>query len=96
MRFLKMVLTVSLAPVAARHPNESQKASRHAEGNRGQAVHNHRADEDPSATADHVHRADHDRARDDRASRRCRVQPAVAVRADAEDVLRVDRQQRGG
>ena len=48
-----------------------------------------------TAPFDRVDAAHHQRAGDDRADGRRRIQPAVAARADVQHVLREDRQERG-
>ena len=89
------MLTVSVAPVIARHANVSQKERESAEDHRGQAVGGDRPEQREPAPLDPLGHRHHRRARRHRADGRRRVEPAVAFRADLQDVLREDRQQRG-
>ena len=94
-RFLNTMLTVSAAPVAARQRERQPERARQSEGGSRRAIHEDARQQHHAAALDPVDAANHHRAGDDRTDRGRRVQPPVATRADVQDVLSENRQERG-
>jgi hypothetical protein len=89
-----IMLTVSDAPTSARQANVSQNERDKPKRTVASPNDRDRPQQRLPAAIDPLGERHHGRAHHERAGGRSGIQPAVAFRADAEDVLREDRQQR--
>ena len=88
------MLTVSVAPVSARHANVSQNDRETPNPTVARPKQRNRPEQHRTAPDDPRRQRNHRDAGGHGADRRRRVQPAVAARPDLQNVLREDRQQR--